>query len=418
MSCKQKSSLWITVLALVLGVYADFSISATQEVKLKPKLKSKEKARTTNPVDGAAEARLIEVYRMIGAADSRNALRKAEKLVGDYPNFQLAQLVYGDLLAARSRPLQNIGDVPSDMAKIGAQNLMDLRAESQLRLAAIKQVPPPDAIPSQFVSLSSRNKHAIAVDTEKARLYLFENTTTGTRLLANYYISVGKAGVGKTVEGDQRTPLGVYFITSNLDPKTLKDLYGSGALPVNYPNVLDQRRGKTGSGIWLHGTPSSQFTRAPQATDGCVAVANPDLDRIIRTVEIRTTPVLIGKNLSWVQPDKLASQKKQFSETLQTWTNAKRNGRENELLQFYASDFSADGKDLNSFSMSLRAELKRPGSKPASLKDISLIRWSDEADTMVATFGEIPDGEKVGRTVRQYWQHRPGGWKIIYEGLV
>lgn len=326
--------------------------------------------------------------------------------------------MYGDLLAARSRPLQNIGDVPSDMAKIGAQNLMDLRAESQLRLAAIKQVPPPDAIPSQFVSLSSRNKHAIAVDTEKARLYLFENTTTGTRLLANYYISVGKAGVGKTVEGDQRTPLGVYFITSNLDPKTLKDLYGSGALPINYPNVLDLRRGKTGGGIWLHGTPSSQFSRAPQATDGCVAVANPDLERIIRTVEIRTTPMLIGKNLSWVRPDKLASQKKQFSETLQTWTNAKRNGRENELLQFYASDFSADGKDLNSFSMSLRAELKKPGSKPASLKDISLIRWSDEADTMVATFGEIPDGEKVGRTVRQYWQHRPGGWKIIYEGLV
>ena len=134
MSCKQKSSLWITVLALVLGVYADFSISATQEVKLKPKLKSKEKARTTNPVDGAAEARLIEVYRMIGAADSRNALRKAEKLVGDYPNFQLAQLVYGDLLAARSRPLQNIGDVPSDMAKIGAQNLMDLRSNKSRHL--------------------------------------------------------------------------------------------------------------------------------------------------------------------------------------------------------------------------------------------------------------------------------------------
>ncbi|WP_169906416.1 L,D-transpeptidase family protein [Rhodoferax fermentans] len=132
------------------------------------------------------------------------------------------------------------------MAKIGAQNLMNLRAESQLRLAAIKQIPPPDAIPSQFVSLSSRNKHAHRSGHRKARLYLFENTTTGTRLLANYYISVGKAGVGKTVEGDRRTPLGVYFITSNLDPKTLKDLYGSGALPVNYPNVLDQRRGKTG----------------------------------------------------------------------------------------------------------------------------------------------------------------------------
>jgi murein L,D-transpeptidase YafK len=394
------------------------SIGATQEVKSKSKLKQKEGIRYTELNDGLAEARLIQIYRMIGESKIREALNNAESLVNDFPNFQLAQLVYGDLLIARTRPLKNIGDVPSELAEKGMQNLIDLRAESQLRFDAIKQMPPLDALPSQFVSLSSQNKHAIAVDTEKARLYLFENTQKGTRLIANYYVSVGKAGVGKTVEGDRRTPLGVYFITSNLDPRSLKDLYGSGALPVNYPNVLDLRRGKTGSGIWLHGTPASQFTRAPLATDGCVAVANPDLERIIKTVAIRTTPVLIAKNLKWVRPDKLASQKNQFSETLQTWTKAKSSGREHELLQFYANDFSAEGKDLTTFSMSLRAELKKAGNKPVSLKDVSLIRWTDEADTMVATFGEIPDGAKIGRTVRQYWQHRPGGWKIIYEGLV
>lgn len=415
---KIKRIFGVLVLTILCGFHADFSFGATQEPKPKPTLNFKEGSRTTGLGDGVAEARLIEIYRMIGGSNIREALGKAESLVRDYPNFQLAQLVHGDLLSARSRPLQKLGDVPSEIAKDAMLNLQNLRAESQLRLAAIKHVPPPEAIPSQFVSLSRRNKHAIAVDTEKARLYLFENTATGTRLLANYYISVGKAGVGKTVEGDQRTPLGVYFITSNLDPKSLKDLYGSGALPVNYPNVLDLRRGKTGGGIWLHGTPSSQFTRAPQATDGCVAVANPDLERIIKTVEIRTTPVLIGRNLSWVRPDKLAGQKQNFSETLQTWASAKRNGRENEFLRFYASDFGAQGKDLAKFSVSLRAELKKVGNKPVSLKDISLIRWTDEADTMVATFGEIADGEKVGRTVRQYWQHRPGGWKIVYEGRV
>lgn len=415
---KIKRTFGVLVITILAGFHADFSISATHEPKPKPNLKSKSSLRTAGLGDGVAEARLIEIYRMIGGSNIREALGKAEGLVRDYPNFQLAQLVHGDLLSARSRPLQKFGDVPSEIAKNAMQNLQNLRAESQLRLAAIKHVPPPESIPSQFVSLSRRNKHAIAVDTEKARLYLFENTATGTRLLANYYISVGKAGVGKTVEGDQRTPLGVYFITSNLDPKSLKDLYGSGALPVNYPNVLDLRRGKTGGGIWLHGTPSSQFTRAPQATDGCVAVANPDLERIIKTVEIRTTPVLIGQNLSWVQPDKLAGQKQKFSETLQTWASAKKSGRENEFLRFYASDFGAEGKDLAKFSVSLRVELKKAGNKPVSLKDISLIRWTDEADTMVATFGEIADGEKVGRTVRQYWQHRPGGWKIVYEGRV
>jgi hypothetical protein len=256
------------------------------------------------------------------------------------------------------------------------------------------------------------------VDTVKARLYLFENSAEGPRLLADYYISVGKAGVGKNVEGDQRTPLGVYFITSNLDPKSLKDLYGTGALPVNYPNVVDLRRGKTGSGIWVHGTPSTQFTRAPQATDGCVAVSNPDLDRIIRTVEIRTTPVLIGENLSWVGPAELDTQKKMFTNTLQTWARTKQGGQESALLTFYANDFIADGKDLSQYRLNLRAELTRLGNQTVQLSDISLIRWTDEADLMVVTFGEVVTGQRSGRTIRQYWQQRANTWKIIYEGVL
>jgi hypothetical protein len=98
----------------------------------------------------------------------------------------------------------------------------------------------------------------------------------------------------------------VYFITSRLDPAKLKDFYGAGALPINYPNPLDQSRGKTGSGIWLHGTPPDQFSRAPQATDGCLVLANPDLERILRTVEPRSTPVVIARQLQWVQPHSVA----------------------------------------------------------------------------------------------------------------
>lgn len=400
-------------LALLISVGAAPFIP---EAKSAPKSKTNE--RPTQVRDGLAEARLIDIYRLIGDGRTRDALKRAEQLVADYPHFQLAQLVLGDLLSTRSRPIQNMGDVPAGLAQAGSQNLQALRAEAQLRIAAIKERPPIDSIPSQFVALSRRNKHAIAVDTAKARLYLFKNTATGTRLLADYYISVGKAGVSKDVEGDQRTPLGVYFITSKLDPKNLKDLYGSGALPVNYPNVLDLRRGKTGGGIWLHGTPSTQFTRAPQATDGCVAVANPDLTRIIETVEIRTTPVLIGKNFKWVRSTGASSERQAFRDILQTWARAKKRGQESALMEFYASDFSAEGRDLDQFSAGLRAEVAKLGKRAVRLNDVSLIRWTDEADIMVATFGEVLAGNKTGRTVRQYWQQRNNVWKIIYEGAI
>jgi murein L,D-transpeptidase YafK len=164
---------------------------------------------------------------------------------------------------AQQGPVRAFGDVPENVARDSGQALAELREESQLRMRALRERPPAGAVPAQFLQLSSKNKHAIAIDTSRARLYLFQNGPQGLKLIADYYISVGKSGWEKVAEGDLRTPVGVYFITSNLDPKSLKDFYGVGALPINYPNPYDARRGKTGRGIWLHGTPPDQFSRAP-----------------------------------------------------------------------------------------------------------------------------------------------------------
>jgi murein L,D-transpeptidase YafK len=222
--------------------------------------------------------------------------------------------------------------------------------------------------------------------------------------------------VDKAAEGDQRTPLGVYYITSNLDPRTLKDFYGAGALPINYPNPLDQLRGKTGSGIWLHGTPPTQYARAPLASDGCVVLANPDLERIIRTVEIRTTPVVISHKLDWVPPHSTRAESKTFEEALAAWRTAKSNGDFQQLLSFYTADFNSHGKTLREWAPALRSEVDRVRGRPIQLKDLSYLRWTDAADTMVVTFGEVPDGTRTGPTKRQYWIREGSQWKIFYEG--
>ena len=367
---------------------------------------------------GLAEARLIEIYQLTAKMQAREALAKAEKLVQDFPQFQLAHLVYGDLLAARTRPIRTFGDVPEPQLKAGAPVLNELRDESQMRLKALRERPPTGAVPSQFLALSLRNKHAIAVDASRSRLYLFENRPTGLTLIADYYISVGKSGLEKTTEGDLRTPLGIYFITSNLDPKSLKDFYGSGALPINYPNVLDSKRGKTGSGIWLHGTPPGQFSRPPLATDGCVVLANPDLDQIIRTVEVRTTPVVISKHLNWVAQNNARTEGKPFEDALTAWLNAKSSGNIDRVLTFYTTDFTSNGKTLTQWTPALRNELTKVRGRAIQLKDLSLLRWTDTADTMVVTFGEVTDGARTGPTKRQYWVKQGSQWKIFFEGVI
>jgi murein L,D-transpeptidase YafK len=368
--------------------------------------------------DGEAEARLIEIYKLIGQAKTRAAQAKAETLVRDHPNFQLAQLVYGDLLTAQRGPVRAFGAVPDAAVQSSGQLLAELREESQLRMRALRERPPAGTIPAQFLQLSPKNRHAIAIDTSRARLYLFENKPDGLKLVADYYISVGKSGIEKAVEGDLRTPLGVYYITSNLDPKSLKDFYGAGALPINYPNPYDARRGKTGSGIWLHGTPPTQFSRAPKATDGCVVLANPDLLRIVRTVETRTTPVVIANSLRWVSPGSVQPDHRRFTDVLQAWRDAKAAGDMERILSFYTPDFSFNGKSLADWTPVLKVELTRSRGREIELKDLSFLRWTDSADTMVVTFGEVAVGARTGPVKRQYWVRQGPHWKIFFEGVI
>lgn len=378
--------------------------------------------KAPNLRDGQAETRLLAVYKLIAEGRSREALAQAETLARDYPNFQLAQLAVGDLLMSRTRPIRRMGDVPEpDTARSlqVATTLEELRNESRQRVDAQRSRPPAHSIPAQFLELSPRSRHAIAVDASRSRLYLFENTPKGLQLVADYYASVGKLGIEKSLEGDQRTPLGVYFITSRLDPATLKDFYGAGALPINYPNPLDQSRGKTGSGIWLHGTPPDQFARAPLATDGCLVLANPDLERILRNVEPRSTPVVIARQLQWVAPHAVQADRKSFDAVLNAWRSAKTQGDMNRLLGFYAPDFqSYRKKPLNEWTQVLQAETRALKGRELHLKDKSYLRWTDSADTMVVTFGEVAEGARTGPVKRQYWARRGQQWQIFFEGVI
>ena len=364
------------------------------------------------------ETRLLEIYALIAKGQSRDALAKATRLTQDLPNFQLAQLVYGDLLAARTRSINTLGDVPEPIAKIAGIPLHDLRDESLRRIKAMHDRPLPGTVPTQFLALSGKSRHAIAVDASRSRLYLLQNSASGLTLIGDYYVSVGKAGTAKVSEGDQRTPLGIYYITSSLDPASLKEFYGSGALPLNYPNILDSKLGKTGSGIWLHGTPPNQYVRAPLATDGCVVLANPDLDFIIRTVESRTTPVVIANQLQWAKPSELRAQSKGFESALYAWRNAKTSGNMPQILSFYTTDFSSSGKNLTQWTPTLKAEMVKIQGRTIQLKDVSYLRWNDSNDTMVVTFGEVAEGIRTGWTKRQYWIKQGSQWKIFFEGVL
>jgi hypothetical protein len=66
----------------------------------------------------------------------------------------------------------------------------------------------------------------------------------------------------------------------------------------------------------------------------------------------------------------------------------------------------------------LRIEIDKARGRTIQLKDLSYLRWSDSADTMVVTFGEVADGTSEGPTKRQYWVKDGSDWKIFFEGII
>lgn len=407
-----KSKFWAT-LVVALACCWGSSVSARSGADAEAP-----QQKASPPPSASHEARLLEVYQLMAQGEPRRALDMVEKLVNEVPNFQLAQLVYGDLLAARTRTLKGMGDVPVASANAGAVALAELKDESQRRVQASKDRPAEGTLPSQFLKLAPQTRTAIAVDAGKSRLYLFTNTPSGLQLTADYYVSVGKAGTIKSQEGDQRTPLGVYYITSNLDTKVLNDFYGAGAMPLNYPNILDIKRGKSGSGIWLHGAPPQQFSRPPRSTDGCLVLSNPDILALIRRVSVGATPVVVSSQLVWTPATQLKTQARPFETALNAWREAKQAGDLNRVLGFYTPDFSSYGKNLEQFTPQIRSELKATKGKNIALKDLSYLQWSDSAETMVTTFGEVVEGRRTGVHKRQYWVRTAKDWQIFFEGVI
>ncbi len=361
---------------------------------------------------------MLAVYRLIRSGDSLAALNKAESLSREVPNFQLAQLVYGDLLLTRRGKLGAPEVTPSELPASAAAQWSQLRQEAAVRLAALTERPPANALPRQFIDIPASTRHAIAIDASRSRLYLFENGAHGLRLVSDNYVSLGRLGVDKKEQGDQRTPLGVYFITSRLGARQLKDFYGPGALTLNYPNEYDRRRGKTGGGIWLHGVPPQNFARTPQSTDGCVVLANEDLNRVLREVSPRRTPVVIASRIDWVPGAQVEHERMVARTLVEQWRQARSHGDMGKLMEFYSPQFSSGSTDVAEWAKILAKEVNAARGRESELKELSILSWRDTSEVLIVTFGEVLKGQRTGLMKRQYWGKEGGQWKIFFEGVI
>jgi murein L,D-transpeptidase YafK len=358
---------------------------------------------------------LIAVYKDLGASRLKDALAKADALVAAYPNFQLGHLIRGDLLLMQTHRVERLGAVDG----APADALANLRQEAAARLKALYERPDPDLVPRAVLQLRPDQKNVLVVDASRSRLYVYENHGGELRFARDFYISQGKLGVDKRKEGDGKTPLGVYYITSRLAGARLPDFYGTGALPISYPNEWDKLHGRDGYGIWLHGTPAESYSRPPLSSDGCVVLTNPDLNQLSASVEVGKTPVVISRQMQFVSRKQLAGERDALSAVVEHWRADVESLDPDRLRRNYSAVFRSDhGEDADAWLSKLGQDLlRKPGAVKLALRDLSMFLYPGQDNLMVATFTQDASIGRFKRSTRrrQYWSHESGGWKIVSE---
>ena len=380
------------------------------------------------PKDYEAEFLKAIIYFKSGALDL--ALDELDKLIKKVPDFQLAHLLKGDLLLSKFSDTNNLGQTTLLASIIPAldndkkQQLSLLREEAQVRVRALLNTKKNNILPRQILALGESVKKALLVDKRANRLYVFSRLASGELFeeVTDYYITSGKLNGDKSETGDLRTPEGVYFVTSWIDPDKLPSKYGVGAFPVNYPNELDKHRGKTGYGIWLHGTDKGYYSRPPRDSEGCVVLTNIDLNTLKDDIKPGLTPVVITDKVEWIDRDAWDQERKTILNAVEQWRNDWESMNVNKYLSHYGQEFWSSSHNLKTWSARKRLLAKNKTFQSVNLSDLSVLVYpkSIENEKQIAVVRLHQDYKsnnfKSEMYKRLYLTKTGDDWKILYEG--
>lgn len=403
-------------------------LNITPENEITSIFKKLEERLQVYPQDHEAELLKSILYFKSGKLDL--ALAELDKLIKKVPDFKLAYLLKGDLLLSKFATANNLGQtnllaslVPS-LSDEKQQYLKFLREEAQLRLSALLDNKSSNSLPRQILALGSNVKKALLIDKTANRLYIFSREESGRLVeeVNDYYVTTGKLIGDKTVKGDLRTPEGVYFVTSWISPDKLPSKYGVGAFPVNYPNELDKHNGKTGYGIWLHGTDKGDYSRPPRDSEGCVVLTNIDLETLKNEIKPGITPVVITSRVEWVEPVVWKNEQDSIMQALESWRSDWESMNIDKYLSHYDKNFWSASHNLKSWSARKRFLARSKTYQSVNLSDVSVLVYpkkknKEEQLAVIRLQQDYKSNNfKSEMYKRLYLKKKGNDWKILYEG--
>ncbi len=370
------------------------------------------------------EASLLIALLRFKSGDLNGALTGLRELTTREPKFHLAHLIEGDMLLAQAQVMSDIGSAPV-LGDSGAESdeISHLRDEAEARLRAYLDTLPQGRLPRALLSLDESIETALVVDKAGHRLYVYQRGADGElQLLHDYYVSTGKLDGNKSSSGDLRTPEGVYFITSHIPDEKLPDLYGIGAYPMNYPNKWDRHQGKTGYGIWLHGTETAFYSRPPLDSEGCVVLPNLDLKNVGQYLRPGVTPIIVADRVQWLGLDEWVALRNEVAQAIEQWRRDWVTADVEQYLQHYADDFWSGSENLSAWKAHKRRVATGKKWQKVEISGLSFFAYpqkaSRERQMVVANFHQLYDSNNYRSEMEKtlYLAKEDGRWKVLYEG--
>lgn len=277
---------------------------------------------------------------------------------------------------------------------------------------------PVERMPAYLLEVPESVTDVLVADTNASTLYRF--TVSGNRIVAQdeRYMSIGQNGVGKQRAWDRKTPLGVYFITKRLDTSKLDAKYGVAAFPLDYPNAWDQYRERTGNGIWLHGVDRNLPRRPALDTDGCLALPNDELLSLAGRLRPMETPVIVARELHWLDPAEIERNRLEFRVVLDLWRQSMQQRDLAAYLSLYDDGFKHRGMDKAAWSVYRLGAFTARSLTAVEVGNVLLLADPEEPDLYLSRFTQVltDASGSVTTTKRLYWKrYSDAHWRIVSE---
>lgn len=238
------------------------------------------------------------------------------------------------------------------------------------------------------------NKYVIVAEKNQKEMKLFEYKNGDYQEVSKDNIIIGEISGDKLIEGDKKTPEGVYDLVQKRTG--LDQFYGPLALVTSYPNSYDRSLNKKGHGIWIHGMPLNGDRE--KFTQGCLALDNDKLEKLDKNLDLKRTTLLTSNDeFKKANKDDIAL----ILSSIYKWMDAWKYSDINSYLNFYAKDFKRpDGSGFHIFASQKRQIFARNENKKINLFNIDISPYPNSKNRSI--YRAIMDEEYESPSVRFY----------------